>query len=188
MFDNQGMPNSCTWNSPWPPRPSHIPLQYSGDTRHRPLQALCDQTNENVSSTCIAEGNISITLLIVDDRFDPYASSSKRRAVSPSVSSYFRDAHSSLRTPGTPRLSIPIGIPVNPASSATGSPTVGVYATSVPRNGSIGHMSVSSSPTMRATMSLASPVLRPIPRVWRGEGEGREVEGAGEAVGGLTLE
>ncbi|KAF7979389.1 hypothetical protein HWV62_42486 [Athelia sp. TMB] len=125
----------------------------------------------------------------LDDRFDPYPSSSKRRAVSPSVSSYFRDAHSSLRTPGTPRLSIPIGIPVNNAPSVAGSPTIGsMYATSIPRNGSIGHMSVSSSPTMRSSMSLASPVLRPMARVRRGDGEEREVEGAGEGVGGLTLE
>jgi hypothetical protein len=47
-------------------------------------------------------------------------------------------------------------------------------------------MSVSSSPTMRSSMGLASPVIRPVPRPRR-EGEEREVEGAGEAVGGLTL-
>ena len=39
---------------------------------------------------------------------------------------------------------------------------------------------------MRSSMGLASPVMRPVPRAWR-EGEEREVEGAGEAVGGLTL-
>jgi len=40
---------------------------------------------------------------------------------------------------------------------------------------------------MRSSMGLASPVMRPVPRARRGEGEEREVEGAGEAVGGLTL-
>lgn len=131
----------------------------------------------------------------VDDRFDPYSNSSKRRAVSPSIS-YFRGehSHSSLhpRTPGsTPRLSIPISIPTPTPNSATSSPTVSSsYATSsvpIQRNGSIGHMSVSSSPTMRSSMGLASPVIRPVPRTRRIEGEEREVEGAGEAVGGLTL-
>jgi hypothetical protein len=126
----------------------------------------------------------------VDDRFDPYPSSSKRRAVSPSIS-YFREAHGSLHTrnPGTPRLSIPIAVPVSTVNSATSSPTVCTYPTSsIPsaRNGSIGQMSVSSSPTMRSSMGLASPVIRPVPRPRR-EGEEREVEGAGEAVGGLTL-
>ena len=63
--------------------------------------------------------NMSYT---VDDRFDPYPSSSKRRAVSPSIS-YFREAHGSLHTrnPGTPRLSIPIATPVSTVNSATSS-------------------------------------------------------------------
>lgn len=47
-------------------------------------------------------------------------------------------------------------------------------------------MSVSSSPTIRSSMSLASPVIRPVPRARR-ESEEKEVEGAGEAVNGLTL-
>src|SRR6202011_437742 len=91
------------------------------------------------------------TIYKVDDRFDPYPTSSKRRAVSPSIS-YFREAHGSLhaRNPGTPRLSIPVTIPVSAVSSATSSPTINCsYPTSsipVARNG-IGHMSVSSSPT-----------------------------------------
>lgn len=42
-----------------------------------------------------------------------------------------------------------------------------------------------ASPTLRAQMGLASPVLRPLMR--RRE-EGREVDGAGDAVNGLTLE
>ncbi|KAJ7751253.1 hypothetical protein DFH07DRAFT_530862 [Mycena maculata] len=122
-----------------------------------------------------------------DERFDPYQNASKRRAVSPSLS-YLRDSHpSSPKSRSNPRL--PISIPIMPASAAsstTSSPTVGVgvgpaafLSMSRPGNGI-------SSPTLRATMGLASPILRPIPRR-RGEGEEREVEGAGEGVGGLTL-
>ena len=140
----------------------------------------------------MGSSSLSNTGCTVDDRFDPYPSSSKRRAVSPSMS-YFREAHSSLHTrnSGTPRLSIPVTAPVSTVNSATSSPTISsTYPTSSiqsTRNGSIGQMSVSSSPTMRSSMSLASPVMRPVPRPRRGEGEEREVEGAGEAVGGLTL-
>ncbi|KAJ7103297.1 hypothetical protein B0H15DRAFT_205877 [Mycena belliarum] len=126
-----------------------------------------------------------------DERFDPYQNASKRRAVSPSLS-HLRDSHpSSPKTRSNTRL--PIAIPIMPASAAsstTSSPTVGVSAgaaflsMSRPVNGI-------SSPTMRASMGLASPILRPIPRsatgFRRGEGEEREIEGAGEGVGGLTL-
>ncbi|KAJ7446419.1 hypothetical protein B0H11DRAFT_2162301 [Mycena galericulata] len=119
-----------------------------------------------------------------DERFDPYQNASKRRAVSPSLS-YLRDSHpSSPKSRSNPRL--PISIPIMPASAAsstTSSPTVGVstafISISRPGNGI-------SSPTMRASIGLASPILRPIPRR-RGDGEEREIEGAGEGVGGLTL-
>ena len=41
---------------------------------------------------------------------------------------------------------------------------------------------------MRSSVLLASPILRPVPRLGkRGGEEEREVDGAGEAVGGLTL-
>ncbi|KAJ7492391.1 hypothetical protein FB451DRAFT_1123214 [Mycena latifolia] len=127
-----------------------------------------------------------------DERFDPYQNASKRRAVSPSLS-HLRDSHpSSPKSRSNPRL--PIAIPIMPASAAsstTSSPTVGVGV------GSAAFLSMSrpvngiSSPTMRASMGLASPILRPVPRsaagVRRGEGEEREIEGAGEGVGGLTL-
>ncbi|KAJ6504385.1 hypothetical protein DFH09DRAFT_291620 [Mycena vulgaris] len=129
-----------------------------------------------------------------DERFDPYQNASKRRAVSPSLS-YLRDRDSHPSSPksrSNPRL--PIAIPIMPASAAsstTSSPTVGVgvspaafLSMSRPVNGI-------SSPTMRASMGLASPILRPVPRsatgVRRGDGEEREIEGAGEGVGGLTL-
>lgn len=126
--------------------------------------------------------------MIVDDRFDPYPTASKRRAVSPSMS-YFRDQHLSVGSPisvrGNIRLpvAIPITIPGSTVSSAASSPTI---SSSYPRQ-----VSIASSPTLRASMSLASPILRPVPRssasIRRGEGEERDIEGAGDAVGGLTL-
>lgn len=49
-------------------------------------------------------------------------------------------------------------------------------------------MSVSSSPILRPTIGLSSPILRPIPRHRRGlDGEERDIEGAGEGVNCLTL-
>ncbi|KAF8898955.1 hypothetical protein BD779DRAFT_1486386 [Infundibulicybe gibba] len=124
----------------------------------------------------------------LDDRFDPYPSASKRRAVSPSLS-HLRDIHPNNGSPmGTrnPRLpiSLPITIPSSAVSSATSSPTItGTYPTTIPRT-----MNITSSPTSRATIGLSSPILRPVPRVMRrGDGEEKEIEGAGEAVGGLTL-
>jgi hypothetical protein len=131
--------------------------------------------------------------VLVDDRFDPYPSA-KRRAVSPSVSSYLRDTQSTIGSPMNVRntrlpIAIPISIPGSTASSAASSPTIGgSYSGSFPRS-----VSMTSSPTLRPVMVLASPILRPVPRtglgiqIRRGEGDDREIEGAGEAVGGLTL-
>ncbi|KAI0931327.1 hypothetical protein AcW2_000244 [Taiwanofungus camphoratus] len=132
----------------------------------------------------------------LDDRYDPYPTASKRRAVSPSVS-YLREAQPALFTGrcvsgAAPRLSMPIPIPIpipgsGPASAAS-SPIVA--STSSYFGASLGRATSSalSSPTMRAQIGLASPVLRPIPRSRRHGGEeGREVEGAGEGVGGLSL-
>ncbi|KDQ31041.1 hypothetical protein PLEOSDRAFT_173131 [Pleurotus ostreatus PC15] len=123
----------------------------------------------------------------VDDRFDPYPSSAKRRAVSPSMS-HLRE-HGNIGSPLSTRpstrlpIAIPISIPASTVSSAASSPTIaGSFASSYPRP-----MSITSSPTLRATMGLASPILRPFPRSKPLEGDEREIEGAGEAVGGLTL-
>ncbi|KIJ65027.1 hypothetical protein HYDPIDRAFT_88859 [Hydnomerulius pinastri MD-312] len=131
----------------------------------------------------------------LDDRYDPYPTAAKRRAVSPSIS-YLREAHPSLnypRTPnGRPSLPIPLSIPVSAASSVASSPTVTGYPFpnySSSRQVGLGSMSVSSSPILRP-LGLASPILRPIPRHRRGtitDGEERDIEGAGEGVGGLTL-
>ncbi|KAH7930510.1 hypothetical protein BV22DRAFT_1124794 [Leucogyrophana mollusca] len=129
----------------------------------------------------------------LDDRYDPYPTSAKRRAVSPSMS-HLRESHPSLasypRTPnGRPPVPIPLTIPGSGmASTTTSSPTVTSYSLNglAGSRPGLGSMSVSSSPILRPTLGLASPILRPIPRSRR-EGEEREVEGAGEAVGGLSL-
>ncbi|KAK0500609.1 hypothetical protein EDD18DRAFT_1348019 [Armillaria luteobubalina] len=115
-----------------------------------------------------------------DDRFDPYPAS-KRRAVSPSIP-HLRDQHSTVGSPrGSNRIpiAIPISIPGSAVNSTTSSPTI---SGSYPRS-----MSITSSPTLRASMGLSSPIIRPVPRTRRFDGEDREVDGAGEAVGGLSL-
>ncbi|KAG2159637.1 uncharacterized protein EDB93DRAFT_3764 [Suillus bovinus] len=133
----------------------------------------------------------------LDDRYDPYPTSAKRRAVSPSIS-YLRETHPSLvsypRTPGSrPPVPIPLSIPPsNSGTSATSSPTItsGYSFQGYPgsRQVNIGTMSLSSSPVLRPSLGLVSPILRPILRTRRGtDGEEREIEGAGEAVNGLSL-
>ncbi|KAJ3571405.1 hypothetical protein NP233_g3784 [Leucocoprinus birnbaumii] len=117
-----------------------------------------------------------------DDRFDPYPTSNKRRAVSPAI------LESSSRTPigrgTTARLpiAVPISIPGSQVNSACSSPTISGSYPRFPSSVS----AMSSSPTMRSSMALASPILRPMIRR-REPGEEKEVEGAGEAVNGLTL-
>ncbi|KAL0951473.1 hypothetical protein HGRIS_008161 [Hohenbuehelia grisea] len=124
----------------------------------------------------------------VDDRFDPYPTAAKRRAVSPSVS-YLRESHGmssplSARPPSRLPIAIPMSIPGSAVSSAASSPTfAGNFSTPFHRPS----LSIASSPTLRASMVLASPILRPIPRHRRLDGEDKEIEGAGEGVGGLTL-
>ncbi|KAG0704394.1 hypothetical protein DFH29DRAFT_827973 [Suillus ampliporus] len=132
----------------------------------------------------------------LDDRYDPYPTSAKRRAVSPSIS-YLRETHPSLvsypRTPSSrPPVPIPLSIPPSNSTSATSSPTVTsgypfqTYPSS--RQVNLGTMSLSSSPVLRPSLGLVSPILRPILRTRRGaDGEEREIEGAGEAVNGLSL-
>ncbi|KAG1760363.1 hypothetical protein EDD22DRAFT_901597 [Suillus occidentalis] len=131
----------------------------------------------------------------LDDRYDPYPTSAKRRAVSPSIS-YLRETHPSLVSyPRTPRPPVPIPLsipPSNSSTSATSSPTVTsgypfqAYPSS--RQVNLGTMSLSSSPVLRPSLGLVSPILRPILRTRRGaDGEEREIEGAGEAVNGLSL-
>lgn len=126
-------------------------------------------------------------LVAVDDRFDPYPAASKRRAVSPSLT-FLRESHPNVGSPktrNTPRLpiAIPVVVPGSNNNSATSSPTFsGSFSTSFSRT-----VPVTSSPTLRASMGLASPILRPLVRGIRRDGEEKEVEGAGEAVGGLSL-
>ncbi|KAF7337447.1 hypothetical protein MSAN_02217600 [Mycena sanguinolenta] len=123
-----------------------------------------------------------------DERFDPYQNASKRRAVSPSLSHLRDSSHpSSPKSRSNPRLPISIPIISSAASSTTSSPTVGggTAAFVVSRSNGI------SSPTMRPAMALASPILRPVARAAAGfrreEEDEREIEGAGDGVGCLTL-
>ncbi len=115
-----------------------------------------------------------------DDRFDPYPTSSKRRAVSPSVS-YLRENHTPLSPIYIPRSGsssrAPIPVPIT--SSAAGS----VASSPISHSGTLPF----ASPTMRATMGLGSPITRPMRMSRRIDGEDREVDGTGEAVNGLSL-
>jgi len=132
--------------------------------------------------TCTCQ--VTHVRLVVEDRYDPYPAA-KRRAVSPSVS-YLRDNHASLGSPitrNTPRLPLSIPVPVPSSASATSSPTIGNSYPSAFTRG----VPMTASPTLRASMGLSSPVLRPLARNGRREGDDREVDGTGDAVGGLSL-
>ncbi|KAH9858362.1 hypothetical protein C2E23DRAFT_880989 [Lenzites betulinus] len=115
----------------------------------------------------------------LDDRYDPYPTAAKRRAVSPSVAQ--------LRMGnGAPRLSMPIPIPIsNGIHSGASSPVVQGASSYFNNRQSFGSASVLSSPTLRAQIGLSSPVLRPMTRARR-DGE-REVGGAEEGVNGLSI-
>ncbi|KAI6047810.1 hypothetical protein EDC04DRAFT_2619972 [Pisolithus marmoratus] len=129
-----------------------------------------------------------------DDRYDPYPTAAKRRAVSPSMS-YLREVHPSLsypRTPnGRPSFPNPLAIPVSNSGSTSSSPTVTSYSMPIytsSRQVGLGSTSVSSSPILRPTLGLASPILRPLARNRRGtDADERDIEGANEGVNGLTL-
>ncbi|KAI0066424.1 hypothetical protein BV25DRAFT_1971221 [Artomyces pyxidatus] len=126
-----------------------------------------------------------------DDRFDPYQTASKRRAVSPSVS-YLRESHSSLSPIYIPRGRAPVPVPVASSrdGSVTSSPTVSHNSSSMSfSRQNFGPGSVASSPTLRASMSLASPIARPLRLNGRkgSDADEKEIDGAGDAVGGLTL-
>lgn len=128
-----------------------------------------------------------IKIMVVDDRFDPYPAT-KRRAVSPSLQ-YLRDSHqamnSSMSRGNVSRLpiAIPITMPASAVSSATSSPTITNSFPSYARG-----MAITASPTLRATLGMvASPILRPLARRREEEEKEKEIEGAGEAVNGLSL-
>ncbi|KAI0361008.1 hypothetical protein OH77DRAFT_1391696 [Trametes cingulata] len=115
----------------------------------------------------------------LDDRYDPYPTAAKRRAVSPSVS-HLRMAN------GAPRLSMPIPIPIpNGVHSGASSPIVQGSSSYFNARQSFGSASAMSSPTLRAQIGLSSPVLRPMTRARR-DGE-KEVDGAEEGVNGLSI-
>lgn len=142
----------------------------------------------NVSASFVsATQRNSRKRLVVDDRFDPYPSNAKRRAVSPSLQ-YLRDSHQAVSSPigrgSISRLpiSIPISVPHSAVSSATSSPTIGSNYPPFHRG-----ISITSSPTLRATLSMPSPILRPLGRRREDEEREIEIEGAGEAVSSLSL-
>ncbi|KZT08543.1 uncharacterized protein LAESUDRAFT_723411 [Laetiporus sulphureus 93-53] len=117
----------------------------------------------------------------LEDRYDPYPTAAKRRAVSPSVSFYSaRNGH------GMPRLTMPspVAVPAGGPGSAMSSPIVSSGSSYFTRSANN-----LSSPTLRPQVGLASPVLRPIlSRPRRQADSDREVNGAGEAVNGMKLE
>ncbi|PIL31424.1 hypothetical protein GSI_06125 [Ganoderma sinense ZZ0214-1] len=121
----------------------------------------------------------------LDERYDPYPTAAKRRAVSPSIS-HLREAFNGRLSGGAPRLSMPIPVPI-PAGlhSGASSPIVPGSTSYWSARQSFGTASVLSSPTLRAQIGLASPILRPMTRARR-EGE-REVDNAEEGVNGLSI-
>ncbi|KAI0697569.1 hypothetical protein BC835DRAFT_754628 [Cytidiella melzeri] len=170
---------------------SESPMAMDIDTFQRPPSA-CGSPKLTTSSwrytpPPTSSSAVRSTKRKLDDRYDPYPSA-KRRAVSPSVS-YLRESLSyTPRTPSNARVTIPlphpIAIPVMPSSCAS-SPSITPSGLAGPRSMSWSAQSVLSSPTLRAQIGLASPVLRPMMR--RRE-EGKEVDGAGDGVHGLSLE
>lgn len=144
----------------------------------------CARISANVSALT-AVGYRFIDNKVVDDRFDPYPTSAKRRAVSPSMH-HLRDNSQTANSPITRSngsrlpIAIPVTLPPSAASSAASSPTISSNYP-FPRG-----ISITSSPTLRATISMPSPILRPLTRR-REEEDEREIEGAGVAVNGLTI-
>lgn len=137
---------------------------------------ICETKTYALTSSLLSD---RLSRYTVDDRFDPYPT--KRRAVSPSIS-HLRDSHSNMGSPRSGRLpiAIPVPVPSSAMSSAASSPTMAGGQYSRPMN-------ITSSPTLRASMGLASPILRPLMRARRDDRDDREIDGAGEAVGGLSL-
>ena len=146
--------------------------------------------------------------MIDDDRFEPYAPAAKRRAVSPSISHLKdRDLIAPIVIPRSPVMLPRKSISQSQANSATSSPTVSNNSSgyfymnngspfSLPLPGNGHHRtgsssSVVSSPTVRASMILASPILRPVPRLAAGlkraEDEEKVVDGAGENLKELNI-
>lgn len=173
-----------------------------------------------------------------DDRYDPYPSAAKRRAVSPSIAALRESLNYAIGPPGAgpgsySSTSAAIPIPRSPVvrSRDSNPNSMSMSVASSPGNyllrdreyshsrsnshshaqslssiplGLISTMSsfssmgsfsrplsalnspLSSSPQQRPVALLASPIIRPIPRM-AGEKAQREVDGTGMAVSNLTL-
>lgn len=125
------------------------------------------------TSGASAAGRIAKRKFTSEDRYDPYPSS-KRRAVSPSVSTlgntssphlphnHYTHTHSHTSSPSIPHHVSPILIPRSPISLSA-----------YPRSGQ------------------SSPIIRPLPRLYaNGNGDRdreREVRGAGDVLGSIDL-
>ncbi len=130
---------------------------------------------------------LTMVTYAVDDRYDPYPTAAKRRAVSPSIS-HLRESFNGRLSGSAPRLSMPIPIPIpSGIHSGSSSPIVPGSSSYWTARQSFGSASASvlSSPTLRAQIGLASPVLRPMTRARR-EGE-REIDSTEEGVNGLSI-
>lgn len=130
---------------------------------------------------------LTMVAYAVDDRYDPYPTAAKRRAVSPSIS-HLRESFNGRLSGSAPRLSMPIPIPIpSGIHSGSSSPIVPGSSSYWTARQSFGSASASvlSSPTLRAQIGLASPVLRPMTRARR-EGE-REIDSTEEGVNGLSI-
>ncbi|TRM65914.1 hypothetical protein BD626DRAFT_486214 [Schizophyllum amplum] len=74
-----------------------------------------------------------------------------------------------------------------PSANYAGSPYASPSTHSGPGLAFARPAGMTASPTLRTSMGLASPILRPVVRSWLREEEEPEVEGAGERVNGLSL-
>lgn len=173
----------------------------------------CKDSQAEMYATCnFVPLQCVANFVLDDDRFEPYVPSAKRRAVSPSIT-YLKEREllvSPIVIPRSPVLRPRRSFSQSQANSATSSPTIAYGSSahlygngnsfngsfSLPHNGNGHHRSGStssavSSPTVRASMMLASPILRPTARLagaFRRAGEEEKVvDGAGEDLKDLNI-
>jgi hypothetical protein len=197
-----GSPALSTTSVPPPQQWRQTPPPTSASSAVRTAKRKC-------TSPCLLVSHYQTNITDIasdDDRFEPYAPSAKRRAVSPSISHLKeRELVSPIVIPRSPVLRPRKSFSQSAANSTASSPTVSQssssfympYAMPLSGNGHGHHRSgssssVVSSPTVRSSMILASPVLRPVPRLAAGlkkaaEEEERIVDGTGENLRDLNI-